>query len=147
MWEDAKVMTEAIPRHFSCLFLGESSTSFQDLASSNRAFKFAQKYNVHHHSTYAQCRLSSRSPASWSNGRKTALSWLSARGAKSTRCTHPLIFLRKNRTYLRHQMFSQSSRHSCLKFTIVTEIVNLKWVLSHFWGDSDVDFLNLFNWF
>ena len=49
MWEHAKVMTEATPRHSSCRFFRESSTSFQALSGSNQALALGAKKIMYMH--------------------------------------------------------------------------------------------------
>ena len=75
MWAHAKTMTEAIPMHSSLSVFSWNSAHPTKIWQVPIEL-WREKTQVH-----AQCRLSSLTPASWSRGRKAAISRESACGA------------------------------------------------------------------
>ena len=122
-WQFHTQLTEALPRHSSCLFFRESSKFFQNLSGSNRAL--TQKNMCMHG---ADCPR-------W-------LMLLGQRGARmpvimpphgnllvepSQHVASPKEKLRKNVPI--QDIWNQSRRYFLLKFTMCREIVHLMWVL------------------
>ena len=103
---------------------------------------FQSSFGAEKPCTYARCRLSSRTPASWSRGSKDAISRESARGAKSACCKSKKNNFAKECSMLPNwDIWNQSQRYFLLDIYHVYRdfSFDVSFVL-HFWGDTDVSF-------